>query len=277
MPSSIDSSGSSDVTAELQSLINKAPNGSTIVFRAGGRYKLGTSLIINGRRDLTLDGNGARLDIPRTDMSSMRSAGIQVRDGARGTTIRDFTLVGGNAQAGTSKAFEGRESNHGIAVLSANDTLIERVTIQRTGADCLYVNRSASGGRSVGVTFRDSTCRLSGRHGVGLIGGDDVRIVNNTFDDIGFDVVDIEPQRRRTFGETLFVRPRLTAFLDQEVRTAEAKTRQRFLLPFPFEAEQVSVEIEAGFVILGEEDDAGLPVARRHRARPRNPAKSSVT
>jgi hypothetical protein len=55
------------------------------------------------------------------------------------------------------------------------------------------VTRTSTGSRSEGVTFRNSTCRLSGRHGVGLIFGSRVRIVDNVFDDIGFDVIDIEP------------------------------------------------------------------------------------
>ena len=112
-----------------------------------------------------------------------------------GTTIRGLTMVGNNPEAGTSDACCSREAQHAIAILSANDTLIEDVDIRRTWGDCVYVNAATvpGGAWSDGVTFRDSTCTLTGRHGVGIIRAKDVRIVNNRFDELGFDVVDIEP------------------------------------------------------------------------------------
>jgi hypothetical protein len=194
VPSSIDPTGSKDVHEALQKVIDNAPNGSTIVFKAGATYRLDGALRINNRRNLTIDGNGARLNLPTQDQG-FDSIGIHVRDGSVGTTIRDLTLVGNNSRAGTGDAYYGpRENNHGIAVLAAHDTLIENVEIRRVWGDCLYLNSSnVSTAWPDGVTFRDSTCRLTGRHGVGLISGSNVRLLNNTFDDISFDVVDIEP------------------------------------------------------------------------------------
>jgi hypothetical protein len=46
---------------------------------------------------------------------------------------------------------------------------------------------------SDGAIFRDSTCALTGRHGVGIIRAEDTIITGNRFEQIGFDVVDIEP------------------------------------------------------------------------------------
>ena len=194
VPASIDSTGATAVSSKLQAFIDDAPDGSTIVFKAGGRYKLDKTIRISGRKNLTLEGNGARLDLPTAD-AGYDAQGFQVRSGSVGTTIRGFTMVGNNSEAGTSDACCSREAQHAIAVLSANDTLIEDVDISRTWGDCVYVNAATvpGGAWSDGVTFRNSTCRLTGRHGVGIIRAKDVRIVNNHFDEIGFDVVDIEP------------------------------------------------------------------------------------
>ena len=74
-----------------------------------------------------------------------------MRDGSTGTTIRNLTMVGNNHQAGTSEACCSRENNHGIAVLSAVDTLIEDVDMSRIWGDCLYVNRADGGVWSDGV------------------------------------------------------------------------------------------------------------------------------
>ena len=194
VPDSVDATGSKDVSTALQSFINGVPDGSTVSFKAGGTYRLGKTIRISGRRDLTLEGNGARLNLTGTS-GNQDSIGIQVRDGSVGTTIRNFTMVGNNSKAGTSAACCSREAQHGIALYSATDTLIEDVDISRVWGDCVYVNAAVvpGGTWSDGVTFRDSTCRLTGRHGVGIIRGSDIRIEGNVFDDIGFDVVDIEP------------------------------------------------------------------------------------
>ena len=68
MPSSIDATGASDVSSKLQALIDDAPDGATISFQAGGTYKLGTTVRISGRRNLTLEGNG----LARTPAHSQR-------------------------------------------------------------------------------------------------------------------------------------------------------------------------------------------------------------
>jgi hypothetical protein len=194
VPGSIDADGSNDVSTRLQSFINDVPDGSTIVFKAGGTYRLDQALVISGRRNLTLEGNGSRLDLKGLT-GNFDSIGIQVRDGAVGTTIRGFTMVGNDSDAGTSAACCTREAQHGVAVLSANDTLIEDMDIRRVWGDCVYVSASATGGWADGVTFRDSTCTLTGRHGVGIIAGRDIRIEDNVFDQIGYMIVDIEPNK----------------------------------------------------------------------------------
>jgi hypothetical protein len=195
VPASIDATGSKDVAVALQSFINGVPNGSTIVFKAGGTYRLDSRLSINGRRNLTLEGNGARLDLKGTS-GRYDSIGIQVMNGSVGTTIRDFTMVGNNQDAGTSAACCSREAQHAIAITGSDDTLIEDMDIRRVWGDCVYAGVQTLGGAwSTGVTFRDSTCRLTGRHGVGIIAAERVRIVNNVFDEIGYMIVDIEPNR----------------------------------------------------------------------------------
>ena len=43
---SIDATGSRNVSSKLQAFIDSAPDGSTIVFKAGGTYRLDTALVI---------------------------------------------------------------------------------------------------------------------------------------------------------------------------------------------------------------------------------------
>jgi hypothetical protein len=195
VPESIDATGSRDVRPELQELIDQAPNGTEIVFKAGGRYLLGRALWVDDKRNLTLEGKGARIDLPRADLG-WGGIGLHVSN-STGTIIRNMTMVGNNSQAGTSDACCSRESQHGIAVLSSDDTLIENVDIRRVWGDCVYVRHfdEQHGDWTDGLTIRDSTCRLTGRMGVTINAGKNVQIDNNLFDDIGYAVVGIEPNR----------------------------------------------------------------------------------
>jgi hypothetical protein len=186
VPASIDRTGGSDVSGALQAFVNGQPNGTTIVFPAGATYRLTGILSVNDKTGLTLVGDGVRLNVADT--------AIRLRDSAN-ITIRGFTIVGQNAQAGTTAACCDSEGEHGIGIYSSDDTLIEHVDISRVYGDCVYGNASTvPGGRwSDGITFRDSTCTLTGRHGVGVIRARDMLIERVRFDDIGFDVVDLEP------------------------------------------------------------------------------------
>ncbi len=116
-------------------------------------------------------------------------------------------MVGNNTEAGTSAACCSREAQHAIAVLSSDDTLIEDMDIRRTWGDCVYVNARTGlpDDWSDGVTFRDSTCTLAGRHGVGIIAGRDLLIQNNVFDQIGYMIVDIEPNDGTGGASDVFV------------------------------------------------------------------------
>jgi hypothetical protein len=174
------------VSGALQSFINGQPNGTTIVFPAGGVYRLTNMVAITNKTGLTLVGNGARLNVA--------ALGIRIANSTN-TTIRGFKIVGQNSQAGTTSACCTDEGEHGIGIYSSNDTLIDNMEISRVYGDCVYANAATvpGGAWSDGVIFRDSTCTLTGRHGVGVIRGRDMLIERVTFDDIGFDVVDLEP------------------------------------------------------------------------------------
>jgi outer membrane murein-binding lipoprotein Lpp len=186
VPTSIDKTGATDVTSALQTFINNQPNGTTIIFPANGIYKTTGRVSITNKTGLTLIGNGSDLRVSDTGLRVVTSSNI---------TIRGFDIVGTNTQAGTTAACCTDEGEHGVAIYSSNTTLIEDVDVTRVFGDCVYVNANVvpGGTWSDGVTYRDSDCTLTGRHGIGVIRGRNMVIENVFFDDIGFDVVDLEP------------------------------------------------------------------------------------
>ena len=117
--------------------------------------------------------------------------------GSRNTTIRDLTIVGNHAAAGTKDALGDRQGQHGIGVYGSANTLIERVAISRVGGDCFNIkDHNKDRVLSDGVTIRDSSCRLTGRSGVIINGAQHVRITDNVFDDIGYAVFGFEPNNQ---------------------------------------------------------------------------------
>jgi hypothetical protein len=196
VPSTIDSTGSSDVSGALATWIKAQPDGSTMVFKAGGTYRVDTALRVEGRNNLVFDGNG----------STLRIAGCSVEDSAFllqsapsvGTVIKNFTIVGDNAAAGSTSAFvAGCESQMGVAIYGAKNTEITNVTITNVRAECVYIDAGGSprgaGAWADGVNFHDSNCRLNGRMGVAIAAANNVTIQRVAFSRIGISVLDIEP------------------------------------------------------------------------------------
>ena len=69
-----------------------------------------------------------------------------------------------------------------MGVFGSYRTVIENMVIRRVWGDCVYVNSHAGEVWAEGVTYRDSTCELTGRHGVGLIAAKSVRVTRVDFD-----------------------------------------------------------------------------------------------
>ncbi|MFN8519715.1 MAG: hypothetical protein U0667_10090 [Chloroflexota bacterium] len=169
------------------------PNGSTIQFRSG-TYRIDDGINLSNRSNLVLDGNGATLKANGTASRPLDSV-FALMYSSRQLTFRDFNLVGNNPNAGTVNAYGGGEGLHGFYVGGASDILIEDVSIRNFYGDCVYIGTDSGTTWSRNITFQDSTCTGTGRHGVALIAGSNTLIQRVTFDQIGFMVVDIEPDR----------------------------------------------------------------------------------
>src|SRR6476659_3073622 len=107
VPSSIDATGGRDVTQALNTFFAAAPAGATVRFPSGGRFRIVGVLIVSGRRDVTIEGNGSTLVAP-TDGSETRPQSrnvgghwprrrshVDILDSA-GITVRDLTVQGPN-------------------------------------------------------------------------------------------------------------------------------------------------------------------------------------
>jgi hypothetical protein len=187
VPASIDATGATDASPALISFVNSVPDGSTIVFKAGGVYRMDAALKFAHRRNLIFEGNGAtlRANGGTTEASSLFWLASD-RGGNSGITIRDFTLAGNSSTPGVYQP--GKEGAHGILVDSGSAIEITSVTVRGVWGDCLYVGSAATG-----VSFHDSTCSSNGRNGVTVTSATSLTVQRVTFTMSGYCTFDIEP------------------------------------------------------------------------------------
>ncbi len=191
VPSSVDATGATDVTAQLQALIDGAPDGATIRLGADARYRIRTTLELNGRHDLTIDGRAATITLVESDLSHRRNLWLV---GSTSIVVRDLTLVGSNPDPGILD--EANQFEHAIWIDGGSGITIDRVTMTNPWGDCVYLgDRDGRLDWVDGLIVRNSSCHGAGRNGVSIVAGRNVRIEDSTFGNIGLHAVDIEPNQ----------------------------------------------------------------------------------
>jgi hypothetical protein len=181
-------SGGVDVTADLQHFLDRVPDGATISFPAGARFRIDGTLWLTQRRDLRLEGNGSTFFAGTVSDDSGRSM-WRIRDSV-GVTVSGFVIRGAHPRPGTY--IPGFEWQHGLHVLGGGDIVIADTTIEAVHGDCVYVGGS-SNGLADGIRFHDSMCRDNGRMGVAIVGGRNVLIERVTFSNMAYAAIDLEP------------------------------------------------------------------------------------
>jgi hypothetical protein len=188
---SVDKTGGSDVTAELQHFIDASPGGSVICLASGGQYKVNGTLHIADRSHLTIEGQGAT--IFQTSRSTTR---ILLIDGnSNDVNVRHVTIKGANPSPGTWSATY--EHNHGVEIGGGVNIELGAVRIVNVGGDGLYIGAGRANGTirwADTIDLHDSTIDGTGRSGVSIAdGGSNVHIDRNVFRHIAFYTLNIEP------------------------------------------------------------------------------------
>lgn len=194
VPASIDATGATDVTAALNAFVAGVPNGSTIVFPAGGKYLLGQGIQLANRSGLTFEGNGTTLSVSPSvsgeNLTSLFILGHRYGGYWTGTdsniTIRNFTLVGNSTTPGVYQP--GMEYQNGVQVEDSSSVLLDNLTIRSVWGDGVRI-----GGTSNGVVFRDSHVQSAGRNGATVSAGRNITIERVAFDKSGYVTFDVEP------------------------------------------------------------------------------------
>ena len=215
IPASIDATGAQDVTQALNTVLAAAPDGATVRFPAGGRFRIDGVMTVAGKRDLTIDGQGSTLVAP-TDGAEHPAPDYRLRGSwprlrrhvvvadSSGITIRDLAVAGPNAGGRYVARLEGQAA---FTITRTHDVLLDGVTARAVYGDGVYLVDASSG-----VTVRGCTFDHIGRQGVAVVDASDVRVEHCTIADVARSAIDLEPGR----GQAMHVHVQ-----DNDIRNVE--------------------------------------------------------
>jgi hypothetical protein len=191
VPQSIDSIGAGDVTPALNSFFASVPDYSTVLFPAGGRYRVDGTLELTGYRWLTIDGQGS------TFSTSVVGSGQRAHwrfQGGSGLTVRNLVVRGADTAGGTAGAFRwALQWQHGIDLRGVTGVTLQNVTVTNVYGDCFYLGMGSTGSWSSSVRITGSTCQRNGRQGLAVTAARGVMVENSRFDAVGLNTFDLEP------------------------------------------------------------------------------------
>ena len=191
VPSTIDATGATDAAAALKAFIGTVPNGSVIAFEAGGTYLLQSGLVVRGRSNLVFEGNGATL-LGKGSTASMWNDPVVLYGANSGIVIRDFTIQGNNPNTGTNIYDPNNEGQPGIGVYGGSNIEIADNTIRNTWGDAVYA-ADASGAWTNGLWVHGNTINYIGRNAFTVNAVQNALLEQNSIDNVGGSVLDIEP------------------------------------------------------------------------------------
>ena len=190
-PSGVDSTGRHDETVALQTLIDNLPDGSTLAFPAGGKYRIEGTLHVKRKNNLTIDGNSSLFFATTT---GNRTRSQWSFEGGSNIIVHDVIVKGANPHAGVGTAayVASLEAQHAFQIVSTNGIELDHVSATDVYGDFVYVGLQA-GGFAKNVYIHDSIFSRNGRQGISVTGADGVRIVRNTISDTRRATFDLEP------------------------------------------------------------------------------------
>jgi len=207
LPSSIDATGATDVSAALASFINGLPSGSTVVFKTGGTYRVDSAIKLGGRTNLTLEGQGATIAAHGSGYNENYSLFyFQTFPGTNsGIKIHNFNLVGSSPTPGTF--ISGKEGQHGVLIDGGSGFEVSGNSGSGFYGDFVEVNSGASN-----VRVHDNSVANVGRNYVSVITGSHVEVDHNTFPHAGYMPFDVEPNTASQSSSYIDIHDNLTGY-----------------------------------------------------------------
>ena len=226
-PTSIDSTGNTDVTGALNAFFRSVPNGALIRLREGGRYRVEGVLLFVDRRGLTLDGNGATILADTDGRGTTPPSGLAhlwprqrkhvLFRGGSDIQVRNLTIRGPHRNGGTSEDayVSALEAQHGLEFAGVDGVTVRNVQIREVYGDFVYLG-AYEDRWTRNVMISDSRFEKNGRQGLAISAAEDVVFERNNVSQVRRSHIDLEPfsarggARRVTIRNNVFGTARLT-------------------------------------------------------------------
>ncbi len=204
VPSSIDRTGGTDVTDQLQQFIDSVPDGRTIVFPQQGRYRVEGTLALRERHRLTFEGNGST--IFATTQGEQNRSQWTILSSSR-LVFRELLVQGAHPGGGVGDdAYrEDLAFQHGFNILGGTGIELDHVTVTDVWGDFVYMSAIRGGGWSRNIWIHDSTFARNGRQGISVTAGRNVVIERNSIGDTRRSTIDLEPNSAKGGAKHVFV------------------------------------------------------------------------
>jgi hypothetical protein len=225
----LDATGAVDVTEGLRAFLASVPDGSVIRLPAGAKYRVEGVFLVQNRRDLTFEGNGATIFATTSGATApyptsmfkplwpRKRVHIAVLGGG-GHVFRNLNIVGPHANAGGLRDYIPQlEAQHGFDILGVDGLEMDHVSIRNVYGDFVHLGNFGTGvidtatglqtrAWSKNIYIHDSHFQGAGRQGIAFTATEDVRIERNYIGNVSRSMLDIEPDGDRAGIRRLMVR-----------------------------------------------------------------------
>lgn len=211
VPSTIDATGATDVTTALNAYFDGVPDGRTIVFPAGGRYRIEGTLSLENRHDIVIEGRGATF-FAQTNGQTRRRPGCDLRSSVcrypnrtraqwafsndANIVVRNVNVIGSAPNPGPLSTYSAAlEAQHAFRIVGVRGIVLDHVSARDVWGDLVYVGSFETRARfvsSTNVVVRNSTFRGASRQGWTVTDGTHVTFENNSLTSVRRSLVDLE-------------------------------------------------------------------------------------
>ena len=208
VPASIPSDCSRAVAVKLMHWIATVPNHSTVRFVRDGCYGQDGTIVLRGRKGLTVDGNGSTFKALTQGTATRSNWMIQ---GGSNITLENMIIRGANPNAGASAtAFvDALQWQHGINFGSVQGGTVANVQIYDVYGDFVEAQEDTrcidctSDPPNRNIVVRSSHFDRNGRMGFGLTDVDGFTLQNTYVGDVSWDAVDVELDYSWEYGQNI--------------------------------------------------------------------------
>jgi len=208
----IDSTGVTNVSAQLNSYFASLPSGSIVDLVSGGLYRCDQTITLTKRFDLIIRGNEATIltNDPTGDGTTVAAPSKKARSrahlrfsGCQNVTVDNLFIRGANpfGGLGDSAYNSALEGQHGFHVVD----LSNGVTISDCRVTDVYGDFGYAGKRAANVAFLSLYGRRNGRQGISVTDADDVSIIECDLSDMRRTAIDLEPNTTKNIVQRVTI------------------------------------------------------------------------